>query len=33
MGLYLMAHSHQHYGFMERVVRTLHHLMALAPGR
>jgi hydroxymethylglutaryl-CoA reductase (NADPH) len=33
MGLYLMAHTLQHYGFMERVVRTLQHLMTLASGR
>jgi aminoglycoside phosphotransferase (APT) family kinase protein len=33
MGLYLMAHTLQHYGFMERVVRTLQRLMTLGSGR
>ena len=29
MGLYLMAHTFRHYGFMERVIRTLRHLIRL----
>ena len=28
-GLYLMAHTFRHYGFMERTVKTLWHLIAM----
>jgi hydroxymethylglutaryl-CoA reductase (NADPH) len=31
--LYVMAHTFRHYGFMERVVRTLRHLIRLETGK
>jgi thiamine kinase-like enzyme len=32
-GMYLMAHTFRHYGFMERIVRTLWRLLDLEEGR
>ncbi|MBN4077337.1 hypothetical protein JYT19_00330, partial [Sulfobacillus acidophilus] len=32
MALYIMAHTFRHYGFMERVFKTLRHLIRLEVG-
>ena len=30
ISMYLMAHTFRHYGFMRRVVKTLHHLLSIS---